>query len=179
MMNQYTKFFHILFCYIFDLGLKKTIMRHFFLLFIFAGFLASCSQSSGTDHVNNSPEANIKNQAIALAESYAKDQQKKVVINPDLVFTGLIDEDEHQDAIVSASTIQGPFSDLQLILIQKDGKLMLSRAIEADMNILSLKNRVITAEVPTRPRSSPLYDCLSCKELADYQLSGGELVRIK
>jgi hypothetical protein len=154
-------------------------MRHFFLLVGFAGFLASCSRSSGNGKVNNSPEANFKSQAIALAETYAKDQQIKVVIDPELVFTGLIDEDEQQDAIVSVSTFEGPFSDLQLILVQQDGKLIFSKAVEADMNILSLKDRVIIAEIPTRPRSSPLYDCHSCKELADYQFRDGGLVRIK
>ena len=153
-------------------------MKYFFLLFGFAGFLASCGRSSGTGN-DNSSETGLKDQAVALAEAYAKDQQKKVVISPDLVFTGLVDEDEYQDAIVSASTFQGPFSDLQLILVQQDGKLILSKVIEADMNILSLKNRIIIAEIPTRPRSSPLYDCNSCKELADYQFRDGALVRIK
>jgi hypothetical protein len=100
---KYTKFFHILFCYIFDTGLKKAYMRYFFLLVGIAGFLASCSRSPGTGNVN-SPEAGLKDQAVALAEAYAKDQQNKIVISPDLVFTGLIDEDELQDAIVSVST---------------------------------------------------------------------------
>jgi hypothetical protein len=43
------------------------------------------------------------------------------------------------------------------------------------MKILQLKGRVITAEITTKSRNSPLRDCSACKEIVKYRFRNGEL----
>jgi hypothetical protein len=64
-----------------------------------------------------------------------------------------------------------------LFMINTDNKLMLLRVIESDMRILELKDRIITAELPTHPRTSPLYNCASCQEIVKYRFEKGDTVR--
>jgi hypothetical protein len=64
-------------------------------------------------------------------------------------------------------------------MINVDGKLIMQRAIENDMKILELKDGIITAEIHTHPKSSPLYDCPVCMEAVKYRYVAGELVKVE
>jgi hypothetical protein len=106
--------------------------------------------------------------------------QIRYVIDPSKIVIGLIDDDENEDAIITISLFNG-YTEMpeSLILIKTDGKMVLNRSIEADMRIIGIKDRVITAEVFTRSRNSPLRNCSSCKEVVKYKYRMGDLVRIE
>jgi hypothetical protein len=170
-----------------------------FLLFlaIFFYLFTACSKNSVND---KTPESKIRKKAIAIAETYASaqlnnarkevsrtgvitinDNQKRYIIDPARVFTGFIDNDSKKDALVSVISVRGQELDQieHLVILNTDGKLMLIKSIESDIKILELKDRVITAEIHTRPRNSPLYYCSSCMEIAKYQYKDGDLVKIE
>ena len=163
------------------------------------GFLVACSQNSGTGVDKSDSGKDIMRQAITLAEDYAKSQLKEAqkivagngiitladkqnlyVIEPKKVFTGPVNEDPENDVIVSVAAFQGPNQTItrHLILLNTNGKLALDRVIESDMEILWIKNGVITAEVPTHPRNSPLFNCSECRDVVNFRFQGGELVKI-
>ena len=144
-------------------------------------------------------ENKIKKQAIAIAEKYVSDQlkdakktiakngvitigdnQKMFVIDPSKTYLGLIDDDSKTDAIVSLDCFTGQHQTTSehLILINKDDKITFNRAVESDMRIIEIKDRLITADVPTHSRNSPLFDCKSCREVIKYQFRKGELVKM-
>ncbi|HUX59459.1 MAG TPA: hypothetical protein VMV77_20975 [Bacteroidales bacterium] len=102
-------------------------------------------------------------------------------IDPSKIYTGLIDDDDEKDAIISITSFTGNFIEMpeHLILINTDGKLMLNRAIESYMKIMGIKERIITAEIPTRSPNSPLRDCSVCKEIVKYQFKTGDLIRME
>jgi hypothetical protein len=173
-------------------------MRNHFLIIMLAGILAACSQNSGTKRGENAFENDIGKQALALAENYAKsqlkeaqkivsangtvtlaDKQSMFVIEPRKIFTGPVDEDTTKDVIASVAAFQGQNQEMtrHLILINTNGRLVLTRIIDSDMEILWIKNGVITAEVPTHPRSSPLFNCSECRDVVNFQFRGGELVK--
>jgi hypothetical protein len=52
------------------------------------------------------------------------------------------------------------------------------RSVESDMRILQLNERTITADVPTHPRSSPLYNCPECREIVRFRFNKGDFERI-
>jgi hypothetical protein len=110
-----------------------------------------------------------------------EDNRLKYIVDPDKITTGLIDDDNNDDAIVTIFSFRGQYDQMpeSLILLKTDGNLVLSRAIESDMKILGIKNRVITAEVYTHSRNSPLHDCSVCKEVVKYQFRMGDLIRIE
>ena len=103
------------------------------------------------------------------------------LIDPAKILVGTIDDDNDEDAIITLQPLKGQYQEMPeiLILIKRDGKLTLNRVIESDMKILGIKDRVITAEILTRSRNSPLRDCNACKEVAKYQFKTGDLVRIE
>lgn len=170
------------------------------LLIIIIGFLISCNPSTKNNQAEESMSAKLKKEAIALAQKYAgeqlsepkttvdnygvitvSDHQKRYKIDPAETFTGLIDKDTIEDAIVSLTSFYKKdmgFSE-QLIFINVDGQLMLMRSVENDMKILMLKDRIITAELHTKPRTSPLYNCHACKEIIDFQYENGDLVKLE
>ena len=106
--------------------------------------------------------------------------QIRYVIDPSKIVIGLIDDDANEDAIITISLFNGYIEMPEsLILINTDGKLVLNRSIEADMKILGIKDRVITAEIFTHSRNSPLRNCSVCKEVVKYKYRMGDLVRIE
>jgi hypothetical protein len=142
----------------------------------------------------------IRKQVISIAENYAAgqlkdpkkeidkygiitmgDERKRFIIDPSKIYTGLIDSDSEKDAIISVFPFHGQYEVMteHLILIKKEGKLMLIRAMESDMKIISIKDRVITADVPEHSRNNPLFNCPSCWDVIKYQFKEGELVEIK
>ena len=161
------------------------------LFIILLCFLASC---------NNESDDKIKGQVTDIAVNYASgqlkdpeknvygngtiilsDSDKKYSIDPAKINLGLIDEDDKMDAIITISSFRGANLDLieHLVVINTNGKYMLIRAVESDMKILQIKDRIITAKVPTRPRTSPLYNCESCQEIVNYRFFNGDLVKIE
>jgi hypothetical protein len=104
----------------------------------------------------------------------------KYFIDPTKIVNGLIDDDETEDAImyVYSVTGEGIENPEHLIIIQTDGKFILSRVIESNMKILGIKDRIITAEVSSRSVNTPLRDCHVCKEVVKYKFKSGDLVRI-
>jgi len=124
--------------------------------------------------LNNKKKSVSLNGTIIVGDSL-----KRYVIDPGKIFTGLIDDDLTTDAIVTVISFKGDYLDLieHLIILNTNGKLMLIRSIESDMTILKLENRVITAELPNRPRSSPLFYCDSCRDIVNYEFKNGDLIR--
>jgi hypothetical protein len=161
------------------------------LFIILLCFFASC---------NNEYDDKIKGQVTDIAINYVSgqlknpqknvygngtiilsDTEKKYSIDPAKIYLGLIDDDDKFDAIITISSFRGANLDLieHLIVINTNGKFMLIRTVESDMKILQVKDRVITAKVPTRPRTSPLYNCESCQEIVNYRYLNGDLVKIE
>jgi len=124
--------------------------------------------------LSNTKQTVSQNGTITIGDSL-----KRYIIDPSKIFTGYIDDDQTTDAIVTIISFKGDYLDLieHLIILNTNGKLMLIRAIESDMTILKLENRVITAELPTHPRTSPLFYCSSCREIVNYEFKDGDLIR--
>lgn len=175
-------------------------MRPYYLLIFLVGFMLACSQNSGKDQADKTSEKKIRKQVTEVAEKYIMsqlrepdktvsengsitigDKQKKYIIEPSKIFTGLIDDDQKKDAIISVANFQGQYQTVseQLMILRSDDGFKLVSAIESDMRIISLKDRIITADVPEHSRNTPLFNCPSCWEVVKYQFRLGELVRIE
>jgi hypothetical protein len=175
-------------------------MRISFFLIIIAGFLSSCSQNSGTERNNDRSERRIRKHVLSIAQTYAMsnltdakktisdngittigNEQKTYVIDPSKIFIGHIDQDSTNDAIVSLFPFQGNYevTTEHLIIINTDGKLKLVRSLDSDMRIISIRNGIITAEVPEHSRNTPLFNCPSCWEVVKYRYKDGELVKME
>jgi hypothetical protein len=173
---------------------------YYLLLILLAGFLSTCSQNSGKERPDNTSEKKIRKQVSAVAEKYIisqlteperkvsdnglitlSDKQKKYIIEPSKIFTGLIDDDLKKDAMISISTYQGQYQTVseQLIILRSGDGFKLASAIESDMRIISLKDRIITADVPEHSRNTPLFNCPSCWEVVKFQYKIGELVKVE
>jgi hypothetical protein len=164
-------------------------LKPYYILVIIAGLLPGCSQN---------PDQKIKKQLTAVAEKYIMSQlakpekkvlengiimiyekQKGYVIEPSKIYTGLIDADQTEDAIVTLSTFQGSQQTVseQLIILGTGKRFKLAATLESDMIIISIKDRIITADVPEHTRDNPLFNCPSCREVVKYKFSLGELVK--
>lgn len=171
--------------------------KSFFLLFLILLF-CSCGQNKNKPSDKISPELLLKQESIDFATSYAmgkfktpvktisadgsitvSDGQYSYIISNSKIYMGLIDYDNVEDAIVSLDYYHSQYIVLteHLFLINSENKLTLNRAIESDMKILSIKDRVITCEVYTRSRNGPLANCQVCKEVVKYQFRQGELIK--
>lgn len=174
-------------------------MRRAFLFIIIIGTLVSCNRKPAKNQPE-SLESKLKKDAIALAKDYAskqlktptvsvdgfgviiiKDDLKKYRIDPSKIFVSQIDQNESKDALVTlTSTYQQDIGMPEhLILLNINGQLVLEKVVEIDMKIVKLKDRIITGELHTKPRTSPLYNCSHCIEIANYQYKDGDLVRLK
>jgi len=162
---------------------------NFLLIALLLTLLQGCSQNS---------EMRIRKQVTAIAEKYIMGQLtdskktvlkdgtivfstelKKYMIDPAKIFTGLIDDDQNIDAIVTLPTYDKQFQTVseQLVILKADNEFKLAASFESDMRIISLKDRIITADVPEHSRSTPLFDCPSCWEVVKFQYRMGELVK--
>jgi hypothetical protein len=190
-----------LFFYLFlDFYLTIYPMRIYLLMIILLLSLASCLKNSGSDRNDSAFEKNTKRQAIAVTKKYIMGQLsdakktisknglitiggtlKRYIIDPSRIFTGLIDDDQKDDAIVTVATFQGQHETMseQLIILKSNNKFILTRALESDMRIISLKDRIITADVPEHSRNNPLFDCPSCWKVVKYRYKTGDLVTIE
>lgn len=169
-------------------------MKKISILLLLIPLLLSCTGKSNKAGV----PARMKKQVMSIATDYSigkfKNAKKTIgrdgiisvgenqinyVIDPAKIYAGLIDDDTNEDAIVSIDYYNGQNLVLteHLFLINTNGKLMLNRAIESDMKIIGIKNGIITAEIYTRSRNSPLANCSLCKEVVKYRFRQGELIK--
>jgi hypothetical protein len=185
---------------------KPIAMKKSCLIIFIIFFMLSCAHNKNKTGSGSSVKKEVMDIAIDYArgkfkeakESVAKDgivtisdnqinyvtignNQVKYVIDPAKIVIGLIDDDTKEDAIITIYSFKGQYLEMpeSLILINTDGKLLLNRAIESDMKIMGIKDRVITAEISTRSRNSPLRDCSACKEIVKYQFRAGDLIRME
>lgn len=173
--------------------------KSFYILFLFP-LLLSCARTDKKTGSENSLTQRIKTEVIDVATNYIngklKEPKKTVasdgiitigenqinyIIDPARISVGLIDDDNSEDAIISIDYYHGQnlVQTENLILINSGGKLMLNRAIESDMKVLGIKDRVITAEIYTKSRNSPLANCGRCKEVVKYRFKSGDLTIIE
>jgi hypothetical protein len=173
--------------------------KSFFILFL-VPLVLSCTHNGKKAVDGNSASSLIKNEAIDVAINYVngkfKEPKKTVandgvitigenprvyIIDPTKITVGMIDDDNNDDAIVSIDYYNGQYLLLteHLILINTDGKLMLNRAVESSMKILGIKDKVITAEIYTKSRNSPLANCALCKEVVKYRFKSGDLIKVE
>lgn len=175
-------------------------MRIKCLIIIIAFSLIECKRISPEGQTDNTSDSRIRKQVVKVAEKYIMgqlkdperkktkngfiildDSQKKYIIEPSRIFTGLIDEDSSKDAIITLYVFQDQYQieSEQLIILKRDKEFVLASAIESDMRIISLKDRIITADVPEHSRNNPLFTCESCWEVVKYQFKTGVLVKIE
>jgi len=175
-------------------------MRINCLIIIIAFSLIGCNRISPEGQTDNTSDSRIRKQVVKVAEKYIMgqlkdperketkngfiildDSQKKYIIEPSRIFTGFIDEDSSKDAIITLYVFQDQYQteSEQLIILREGKEFILVSAIESDMHIISVKDRIITADVPEHSRNNPLFSCKSCWEVVKYQFRTGELVRIE
>jgi hypothetical protein len=173
-------------------------MKKCFYILCLIPLLFSCTDNGKKATTGNHVSPRVKKEVLAVATNYingkfkapkktvAKDgvitigeDQSNYIIDPAKIYSGLIDDDNTEDAIISIDYYHGQYILMSehLILINTNGKLMLSRAIESDMRILGIKDRVITAEIYTKSRNSPLGNCSLCKEVVKYRFKSGDLIK--
>jgi hypothetical protein len=160
--------------------------------------LLGCNKTKTQKVETDSTEKRIKNEALVIAENYARsnlnntvavkpnkhgditvsDSLKRYVIDLNSIKMGLIDGDNIIDAIVSMVVYYSnqTVTDEHLILLNKNGKLELAGQIEQNIRVILITNRKIIAELHTKPRSSILYQCQKCKKIVEYQFKDGDLV---
>lgn len=174
-------------------------MRLYHLLILTSLIISACSQNSGSGS-NDKSEKQFRDQVISIAEEYVAgqlkdakkvtdkngiitmgDEQKRFIIDPSELFTGLIDSDKYKDAMISVFPFEGHYEVMthHLIMIENDGELRLSVVKESDMRIITIKDGIITADVPEHSRNNPLFNCASCWDVVKYKFKDGDLVELK
>lgn len=175
-------------------------MKATLLLMILTGSLLSCKQQPSEENKAPLTQTQLMEQAISVAEKYARDQlgearkttlpngtilfedsMSRYALEPGRLYAGLIDEDGLPDAIVTLATYKGPrqTTSEHLILLNTGNMLELKKVIQSDMDILRIRDRIIAADVPTHDRNSPLFDCESCRDVIQYRFTEGELVKVE
>lgn len=162
-------------------------------------FITSCNEVTETASSDRTPDKKIRKEAIGLAKRYVSSQLKepgetvangiisisdsikRFIINPSKIYVGLVDEDLKKDAIVTVVSFRDQELDRieHLFILRTGKKFMLIKVFESDMRILELTDRIITAEIPTRPRTSPLYNCASCQAIVKYKYKDGDVVKVE
>lgn len=195
-MSRNINFSFQILIFIISLYLYPYDMRINVLIIIILTISTSCNNEGSVSSERSLQK--MKEKAISISIDYVKttlknkkknvslngtitigDSLKRYAIDPGKIFLGLIDDDLTTDAIVTVISFKGDYLDLieHLIILNTNGRLKLIRSIESDMNILKLENRVITAELPNRPRTSPLFYCASCRDIVNYEFKNGDLIR--
>lgn len=158
-----------------------------------------CVLITGCASYNEDSEIKFREKVIEITEEYAKTQLGatdmnhsddgvillsgngyEYLIETQKIITGQINEDQEEDALVTLIPVNQIMENAKLLIIlgKKDNP-YLFKTVESDMKILQLENRVITAEVPEYPRSSPLFNCHECREIVKYRLVSGDLKKIE
>jgi len=175
-------------------------MKISYILILSVIFLFSCSGNQEIQETGNSISPEVLKQVLEIATDYAKSQLKDSVktmtrdgitwisdkqmmyeIDPARIYTGLIDEDLNEDAIITLAIFQGQNMKIpkHLIIIKSGNSLKLAKAIESQMRILLINNKKIIAEISSMAKDSPQSDCNLCKDTVDFQFNGVELFEIK
>jgi hypothetical protein len=175
-------------------------MRNYIFICFIATILTACTQNSGSDKTNIKSEQKIRKQATAIAENFVKEKLKdpaknvtntgliiysegdtKCLVDPSYIVIGEIDEDSFKDAIVTIFTMVGQRIPLKehLILLNKNGKLTISKELVGEMKFLSISDRTIFIETSHVAPDSPFADCEVCKEIKKYKFIAGDTVRVK
>lgn len=161
-------------------------------------FLLSCNSNENNTGSGSGIKPRVRKQVMGIAVTYARNKfkdTKETVLNdgsvrigenlitslvdPSKIVTGLIDNDSDEDAIATITSYRGNFRIMteHLFLIKENRKFTLVTVIEADMEILQISDRIISAGVPRFPSDSPDYDCNVCKDTVRYQFRDGNFVR--
>jgi hypothetical protein len=157
--------------------------------------MTACTQNpSGTNSVQK-----IKEQAAAIAENFVKEKLKdpvknvtntgliiyssgdtKCLVDPSYFIIGQIDDDKTKDAIVTIYTMVGQGLPLKehLILLNKKGKLSISKEYAGNMRFLKITDRTIYIETSHMSPDSPFAECGECKEIRKYKYVEGDTVRV-
>ncbi len=158
--------------------------------------MAGCKQDpSGPKAIQK-----IKKQAAEVAENFIKEKLKDPVKNktntslvvyvsgdtrslldPAYFTIGEIDEDNKPDAIVTIFTMEGHRIPLKehLIMLNKNGKLTISKIYTGELKFLKIENRTIYIETSHISPDSPFSECQLCKEIHQYKFVNGDTVRIQ
>ena len=173
-------------------------MRFFsvLLIIILFGCTKQKTQAIKTDELNEK----LKKEATQIAISYAKsilinpttsipdskgvfslsDSTKRIEFDPNSVHSGLIDDDQNADAIISLIFYHSnqTVTDHHLIMINKNGDLQKVADLELNIRVIVINNGKITAELHTKPRTSIYYNCIKCKKIVDYKFSNDSLIAL-
>lgn len=108
-------------------------------------------------------------------------KRRTYIISKENIKCGFLNDDSLPDIIVSVDVFSGQFQVISehLVFLTQGDSLELSCSIESDMKILYIKDNTITADVPMHSRNSPLFNCASCREVLNYHLRNGSLVRVE
>jgi hypothetical protein len=178
---------------------KLLKMKYTLFIMLIIGVLISCNQKPAKNQPE-SLESKLKKEAVVIAKDYAskqlktpvttvdgfgiitiKDDIKRYRIDPSKILIGQIDFNESKDVLVTiTSTYQQDIGMPEhLILLNTNDQLVLEKVVEIDMKIVKLKDKIITGELHTKPRTSPLYNCSHCIEIVNYLYKDGDLVKLK
>jgi hypothetical protein len=124
----------------------------------------------------NNPEMRTLNDSTVMVG----DTSRRYFIQPSQIFAGLINEDDKTDGIVTVTSMvkTGGVTVEHLIILNVNDKYLMIRSVESEMKILSVKDRVITAQVATHPPTNPLHNCPVCVEVVRYRFVNGDLEKI-
>lgn len=175
-------------------------MRVYFLLLSILMFATSCNSPAGNRKTNKDIDEQTRNKAIEICENYIKsqinepekivtrdgliiigDNFQKYIINPGNIYSGDLNDDNKDDAILTLDRFQGQFQvpSEQLFMLNQRGKLVLAGIMEFDMRVIKLENGIITAQVPEHTRSSPLFSCEDCQDTIRYTFKNDKMVPIE
>ena len=164
-----------------------------------AFLIFSCNSGSDSPNLTRTESRTI-NKVMVIAEKYVtgqlknpekkdlgngvmefSDENRRYIIDPSVIRTGLIDEDRTTDAIITIYTFAGQYQTVseQLVLLKPDGNFVIAGTVESDMKIISVDDGIITADVPEHTRDTPLFNCPSCWEVVKFRFRQGEFFRME
>ena len=170
-------------------------MRNLTIICFIVVILTACTQNPS---VTNS-DIKIREQAAAVADTFVREKLKdpvknmsntglityssgntKCLVDPSYFVIGQIDEDNTKDAIVTIYTMVGQGLPLKehLILLNKKGKLSISKEYAGNMRFLKITDRTIYIETSHMSPDSPFAECGECKEIRKYRYTEGDTVRV-
>ena len=165
-------------------------MRNILILITLYGLLAACTDNSSS---------RIREEVIASVENFVKnelgnpnrsvDDDGTIIlfsngiiyrIDPGRIVTGDLDGDSREDAIISLLVSRMPIMDRpeHMILLKDDSGFIITKVPDSDMKVLRIEDGIVYAEISVISPDSPMYGCDSCKEVVQFQYTGGDLIRI-
>jgi hypothetical protein len=171
-------------------------MRKYIFICFIAALMAGCKVDP------SSPKAiqKIKKQAAEVAENFVKEKLKdpiknktnttlevfikgdtRCLVDPSYFVVGEIDEDDTKDVIVTIYTMVGQGLPLKehLLMLNKKGKLSVSKIFTGEMRFLKVDKRIIYIETSHVSPDSPYSECQLCKEIHQYKYVGGDTLRVQ